>query len=141
MAANTWLVIPDLDIYQTVFDRREINGTVVSQFQDVVKQRRLLMVGWIRPQFLARTTDDRNRSLLQRGLSGFVDMHITTDDHIAAATLSHKLRPMGGPTGPFALLLWAVAERFQASIWSRDRDWHRYRSFGCPVITSASVGP
>lgn len=128
-------VLPDLDVLQGIFSRQAIVPGLVARFADLVAERRLFLLGWLRQNLLARVIDERQGSRLERLLAPFPDLPVLPSDHIVAAHRAHRMRREGAPATPLPLLQWTIAERIAGVIWSHDRQWLRLARHGCPVVT------
>ncbi len=126
-------VIPDLDVWVRAFGRRDPDPRVVHAFRELVRAKRVLTLGWIRQDLLASLDDERQATRLSWVLSGYPEVILRTDDHLAAAGQVRRMRGVGLRLPGRAALLWAVAGRIGASIWSLDRRWEPFVRRGAPV--------
>lgn len=129
-------LLPDVDVWLGAFSRTRPDPLIVHGFGHLVRQRRIVLVGWVRQTLLASAADERQAGRLGWVLSAWPDLPLLPADHEAAARrlrtqVGHPLRP-----SPWQALLWALCDRLNACIWSRDRSWSRLREQGCPVIHS-----
>ena len=67
-------------------------------------------------------------------LSGYPEVVLRPDDHLAAAELVRRLRRSGQRLPGRGALLWAVAGRIGAAVWSLDRRWQALARRGAPVV-------
>lgn len=126
-------LIPDLDVWVRAFGRLDPDPGAVHAFREMVRARRVLILGWIRQDLLARLDDERQATRLAWILSGYPEVVLRPDDHLAAAALVRRQRRAGQALPGRAALLWAVAERIGARIWSLDRRWQELARRGAPV--------
>lgn len=127
------LVLPELDILLAAFDRRRPDPGVVQTVTGLIGARLLLLVGWVRQGLLVRTADERQFLRLERALAAFPDLTITTTDHVAAAKLAIALRQHGSDIQPAQALLWVMAERAGAQIYTRQQRWRELARLGAPL--------
>lgn len=133
-------ILPDQDVWIRAFGRLDPDPRVVHAFREFVRVRRVLTVGWIRQGLLARLDDERQATRLGWILSGYPEVVLCPDDHLHAAELMRRLRRVAVTlTGP-AALLWTVAERTGARIWSLDRRWQTLTRHGAPVEAAVTTG-
>jgi hypothetical protein len=132
-AATLELVLPDIDIWLKAFSRQGPDPMVVHAFRRQVQERRVLLVGMVRQALLARSRDARQFARLDEVLSGFPDLPVQARDHRRAAMLIQRLRSQQLALSPWQALLWAVAERLPAHIWSQERHWQTLAERGCPL--------
>ncbi len=127
-------VIPDLDVWVRAFGRLDPDPAAVHAFRELVRARRVLTLGWIRQDLLARLDDERQATRLSWILSGYPEVVLRPEDHLTAAELVRRLRRSGQALPGRAALLWAVASRIGATVWSLDRRWQPFVRRGAPVI-------
>ena len=127
-------VIPDLDVWVRAFGRLDPDPGAVHAFRELVRARRVLTLGWIRQDLLARLDDERQATRLAWILSGYPEVVLRPDDHLVAAELVRRLRRSGQRLTGRAALLWAVAGRIGAAVWSLDRRWQALARRGAPVV-------
>jgi predicted nucleic acid-binding protein len=126
-------VIPDLDAWSRAFGRLDPEPRAVHAFRELARERRILTLGWIRQELLARLDDERQATRLAWILSGYPEIVLRPDDHLAAAELIRRLRRSGVRLPSRAALLWSAAQRVGAGIWSLDRRWHELSRHGAPL--------
>ena len=127
-------VIPDGDVWVRAFGRLDPDPRVVHAFRELARARRVLTLGWIRQDLLARLDDERQATRLAWILSGYPEVVLRPADHAAAAGLVRRLRQEGLILSGRAAVLWTVASRIGASVWSLDRRWQPFIRKGAPVV-------
>lgn len=132
-------VIPDLDAWVRAFGRLDPDPRAVHAFRTYARARRVLTLGWIRQELLARLDDERQATRLGWILSGYPEVVLRPEDHQRAAELSRRLRRAGQRLPARAALLWSVGERIGARIWSLDRRWDALARRGAPVEVVAAA--
>lgn len=133
-AGTLELLLPDVDIWLKAFSRQGPDPLVVHAFRRHVQERSILLVGLVRQALLARSRDARQLARLDEVLSGFPDLPVQARDHRRAAVLIQRLRAQQVALSPWQALLWAVAERLPARIWSQERHWQILAERGCPLV-------
>lgn len=128
------LLLPDVDIWLRAYSRQDPDPLVVHAFSRQVHARSVLLVGLVRQALLARTRDARQFTRCVEALAGFPDLPVQPRDHLQAAALVQRLRAVQLAISPWQALLWAIAERVGAAIWSQERHWQALRSQGCPLL-------
>lgn len=134
-------IIPDRDAWMRVFGRLDPDPRAVHAFRELVRARRVLTLGWIRQDLLARLDDERQAARMAVILSGYPEVVLVADDHPRAAELTRRWRRDGQVLPGRAALLWAVAVRIGAGIWSLDRRWQDWGRHGAPVVDAALTSP
>lgn len=127
-------VIPDLDAWARAFGRLDPDPRVVHAFRELVRARRVLCLGWISQELLARLDDERQATRLAWILSGYPEVVLRPEDHLAAAERTRRLRRSGVELPARAALLWSVAQRVGALVWSLDRRWEPLARRGAPMM-------
>lgn len=133
-------VIPDLDAWARAFGRLDPDPRVVHAFRELVRARRVLTLGWIRQDLLARLDDERQATRLAWILSGYPEVVLRPEDHLAAAERIRRLRRSGVELPSRAALLWTVAQRIGAAVWSLDHRWQALARRGAPVVELPEPG-
>jgi hypothetical protein len=126
-------VLPDVDIWQRALSRTDPDPLVVHRFGGYVRNRQLFLLGWVRQTLLARVRDERQFTRLAWVLSSWPDLPTLPRDHEQAAIRMRALRERGVLLTPWQALLWAIAERLDGQVWSRERSWQNLAVHGCPI--------
>lgn len=124
------LVLAEADVLERAFTRREPDLLIIHQVTGLIRERRLMIPGWVRHALLRRTRDARNLARLAHVLAGFPTPRLHDDDHAAAALLEMRLREQGQAIQPHQALTWVVARRLALPVWSRDRIWSAFVAQG-----------
>jgi hypothetical protein len=134
------LILPDADVWMRAFSRRAPDPLVVHRFGILVRARRVVLMGSVRQVVLAQAGDERQFGRLAWILSGWPDLPLKVADHERGAAVMRQLGPMGVTIGPSQAVMWAVAERLGALVWSNARSWQALVPHGCPWWRSAGTG-
>ncbi len=126
-------VLPETDIWFRAFSRKDPDPLTVHAMGQLIRERRVVLVGWIRQALLTRARDERQLTRLRWALSGFPEVVVRPVDHELAASLTRRLRDHGQLLAPWPALLWAISDRLGGEIWSRDRVWLGLADQGCPL--------
>ena len=128
------IVLAEADVLLRGFGRSDPDPAVVQGLTQLIQQRRLFMIGWVRQGLLTRCSDDRAFRRLAWVLSAFPDIPITSADHMQAAVQSRWIRERGGSIQPAQSLLWAMSQRIGAEIYTRERRWLALEHLGAPIF-------
>ena len=128
------IVLPEVDVWLRAFSRQQPDFAVVNRIEALINERRIFLIGWVRQGLLARTADNRQFRRLVQSLAGFPDIGIHSQDHIAAAELSFRLRDRGVSIMPAQALMWVMANRVDGLIWSAERRWQTLEPYGLPLF-------
>lgn len=138
MAANAerlvdW-VIPDLDILLRIFSRRHPDLTLIQNFKTMVRERRVIILGWVKQALYERCQQQSQMHRLASYLRYYPDVSVTDADYERLAERRFQLREQGVTASSRQLLLWVIADRVQARIWSLDKHWLSLQGFKCPLL-------
>ena len=131
------IVLPELDVMIRGLSRTSPDPAVVSHLDQLIQDRRLFLVGWVRQGLLSRARDDRQFQRLVAALSPFPDLPITPPDHVAASALGRDLATHAISIQPAQALLWVMAKRSGAQVWSLQYRWRSLQRFGAPLHREA----
>lgn len=130
-------IIPDLDIWIGALSRQQPDPLVVHAMGELLGQRRLHLLGWLRQGLLARAADERAFTRLAQILTAFPLLPVLAEDHLEAARRTRALRAQGLHLSAWQALVWTVAERIGGTVWSQSRAWRALRRYGCPLHAAA----
>lgn len=128
------IVLPEIDVLLGAWSRTEPAPRLVTIADRLIVERRLYMIGWVRQGLLDRARDERQFHRLVGALAPFPDVPILPADHVRAAALTRALRERDAAARPAQALLWAMAERCGALIWSQQDRWRRLEPHGAPLF-------
>ena len=131
---SSQVVIPELDVMLKAFSRQEPEPAIVTRLTQLIDDRLIYFVGWVRQGLLTRARDERQFQRLLSALAPFPDIPIEPRDHTAAAQLTHRLRDRGETIMPAQALLWVMAERLHALVWSTEKRWRKLSVHGAPLF-------
>ena len=134
-------IIPDLDAWVRAFGRLDPEPRAVHTFRELARARRILTLGWICQELLASLDEERQAVRLAAILAGYPEVVLRPEDHFRAAGLTRTWRRSGQVLPTRAALLWVVAERIGAGIWSLDRRWQEWARRGAPVAEAGLTSP
>ena len=135
---TTW-ILPDLDILLRIFSRRHPDLALIHGFKLMAKERRLVIVGWVKQALYERCQQQGQMHRLAGYLRYFPDLQATDSDYERLADRRFQLREQGVTASSRQLFLWVMAERIQAQIWSLDKNWLSLQAFKCPLIHEVSA--
>jgi predicted nucleic acid-binding protein len=99
---------------------------LVAGWADLIKERRVLLIGPIRQEILSGVPEDRTFERLREHLRAFEDEPLTLHDYEEAARCHNVCRRAGVAGSGVDFLLCAVALRRDAEIFTSDLDFTRY---------------
>lgn len=134
------LVIPEADVWMRAYSRSAPDPLVVHRFALLTRARRVVLLGSVRQALLSQVQDERHFGRLAWILSGWPDLPLRTSDHERGAGFMRQLGQMGVAIQPAQAVMWSVAERLGALVWSGNRTWQALVQHGCPWLTGSSEG-
>jgi len=99
---------------------------LVAAWADLIRERRLLILGPIRQEILSGVRDDSTFERLRQHLRAFDDEPLTSHDYEEAARCHNVCRRAGVAGSGVDFLLCAVALTRGAAIFTTDADFTRY---------------
>lgn len=128
------IVLPEVDVLLRAFSRQDPEPAVVTRSSELIAERRMFLVGWVRQGLLTRCRDERQFQRLLAAMAPFPDLPIQPADHVAAAALTRELEDRTIAIQPAQALMWAMAERVGGSIWSLQVRWRKLERYGAPLF-------
>lgn len=122
-------VLIDTPIWSLAFRRRENNTSdqlLVHELTELIRETRAIMLGPIRQEILSGISRIAQFEKVKKNLVAFDDQEIQTADFERAAQMFNICRKKGIQGSHTDFLLCAVAERYQASIFTTDGDFEHY---------------
>jgi predicted nucleic acid-binding protein len=119
-------VLVDTCIWSKVLRRKSPDRNLSAILEDLIADGRVVLIGPIRQELLSGVPDPTQFRKLQRALSAFADIPLTTAHFVKAAEYSNQCRKKGlqGSTTDFLICAVAAIERLQ--ILTTDADFLRY---------------
>ena len=136
LPADSFWVLPDIDILLRSFDRRHPNLSLIERFRALTHERRLLLMGWVRQAFYERCQQMTQMKRLAQSLRYYPELKIEDNDYVSIAERRYALRSQGASASTRQLLLWSAAERVRGYVWSLDQQWNALGKLGCPVVNT-----
>ena len=102
------------------------HATIVAAWAELIRQKRVVLVGCIRQELLSGLRDPLAFERLRDGLRAFDDESLTCDDYEEAARCFNRCRQAGIAGANVDFLLCAVALRRHVEIFTTDADFQHY---------------
>ena len=97
-----------------------------KQFESLIKDQRVLIIGPIRQEILSGYSDVKKFDRLREKLSYFENTMIQDADYESAAEMCNQCRNKGIYGSHIDFLICAVAQRVDVPIFTTDKDFFRY---------------
>jgi predicted nucleic acid-binding protein len=127
-------VLIDTTIWSLALRRRRerLNGEqrqLVAEWDELVAEGRARLLGMVRQETLSGIAVESEFRRLRTVLRAFVDVPVVALDHELAAEGFNRCRANGIQGTPVDLLICAVAQRLNLSIFTTDADFWGYARF------------
>ena len=119
-------VLVDTSIWSLALRRPSPSGNKVADLRDLVDEGRAVLMGVIRQEVLSGVRSNAQFELLREKLEPFVDLNVSTKDHVRAAGFFNQCRREGIQGSNTDFLICAAAVRHQIPIFTTDRDFDRF---------------
>ena len=117
-------VLVDTSVWSEALRRaKKVNSTVVQEFRSLILEHRVDIIGPIRQEILSGLREDAQFIRLEKHLSAFPDLSLTTDDYVMAARFFNTCRTKGVQGSNTDFLICAAAVRRELAIFTTDRDF------------------
>ena len=119
-------VLIDTCVWSKVLRRKSPDKNLAAVLEDLIADARVALIGPIRQELLSGIPDPAQFRRLQKALSAFEDISLTTEHVVKAAQFSNHCRKKGlqGSTTDFLICAVAAIEHLQ--ILTTDSDFLRY---------------
>jgi predicted nucleic acid-binding protein len=119
-------VLVDTSVWSIALRRPIPSSAEVKGLRDLIDQGRAVLLGAIRQEILSGVRSEKQFELLRDHLAAFVDLEVSSDDHIRAAGFFNRCRREGVEGSNTDFLICAAAHRHQVPIFTTDRDFSRF---------------
>ncbi len=103
-------------------------GVEVIEFQELIKEVRVQIIGPIRQEILSGIKQKQQFSKLKKILSAFPDLPISTEDYELAAEYFNTLRSKGIQGSNTDFLICAISTRHNMPILTTDNDFSNFQA-------------
>jgi len=117
-------VLVDTSVWSEALRRaKKVNSTVVQEFRSLILEHRVDIISPIRQEILSGLRDDAQFKRLEKHLSPFPDLSLTTEDYVMAAQFFNTCRTKGVQGSNTDFLICAAAVRRELAIFATDKDF------------------
>ncbi len=121
-------VLVDTSVWSLALRRKTPpDNPSVHELYELVKERRVQIIGPIRQEILSGLREEAQFKALQRHLSSFFDLELTTADYERAARFFNINRRQGVQGSNTDFLICAVAKRYAMPILTTDDDFKLFQ--------------
>lgn len=125
------MILVDTPVWLLALRRRtgDVSGSdrkFTQALSDLVRQKRIQMVGSIRQELLSGIREESQFRLIRDYLRDFPEVSLDSGDYEEAARISNQCRRSGISSSPVDMLACAVALRHRWEIFTTDRDFIHY---------------
>jgi len=124
-------VLVDTAVWSLAFRRKpkdlnERERLVVEELAELITDGRAQIIGMVRQEALSGIKTHTQFETLRKILAAFPDEPVSTADHEAAAEASSHCQSKGIAFSAVDMLICAVAQRREMSIFTTDPDFEKY---------------
>jgi predicted nucleic acid-binding protein len=119
-------VLVDTSVWSLALRRGGPSSAEVSALRELVEEGRAVLLGAIRQEILSGVRSEKQFELLRDHLAAFLDLEVTSEDHVRAASFCNRCRRKGVQGSNTDFLICAAAHRHQVNIFTTDRDFSRF---------------
>lgn len=120
-------VIVDTSVWSLALRRSVPQEEVRRQLAGLIDDQRVILLGPIRQELLSGYSEKEKFELLREKLSYFENEPVQDEDYIRAAEFHNTCRLNGIQGSHTDFLICACAVRLEASIYTKDNDFERFR--------------
>jgi len=113
--------------------KQPISNIEVVEFQELIKEVRVQLIGPIRQEILSGVKGQQQFSKLKKILLAFPDLPLASEDFELAAEYFNILRSKGIQGSNTDFLICAVSTRNNMPIFSTDNDFNHYKKH-IPIV-------
>ena len=122
-------VLVDTCVWSLVLRRTRVKKVdpYVCEFQELVKELRVQMIGPIRQEVLSGIRTNAQFSKLRDHLRAFPDLELTPSDYERAAEMLNRARSQGIQGSNTDFLICAISARHKFPVFTTDKDFPRFQ--------------
>lgn len=109
--------------------RKAVDNTLVSRFVELINETRVRIIGPIRQELLSGIKEELQFQKLKSHLDPFEDLPIVSKNYERAAEMHNQCRRKGVNGGHVDFLICSVAEYYQLTIFTNDKDFGYYAKY------------
>lgn len=107
--------------------RRSGDPRIRQELESLIQDKRAFMIGSIRQEVLSGIKEEAQYILLRDMFRAFKDLELLREDYELAAEFFNTCRRSGIQGSHTDFLICAAASRYQASIYTLDKDFFNYQ--------------
>lgn len=119
-------VLVDTSVWSIALRRENPSRVEVSALRQLVDEGRAVLLGAIRQEILSGVRSENQFERLRNDLEAFVDLEVSTEDYVRAASYFNHCRRKGIQGSNTDFLICAASHRHEVPIFTTDRDFSRF---------------
>jgi len=120
-------VLVDTSVWSIALRRgKKSKSKIADELQSLIADYRVQIIGPIRQEILSGIRERNQFEKLEKHLSAFPDLEITTDDYVTAADYFNVCRSRGIQGSNTDFLICAMAARNHLAIFTTDKDFGKF---------------
>ena len=133
-------VLVDTSVWSMALRRPSPSSAEVAALRELIDEGRAALLGAIRQEILSGVRSESQFERLRDDLAAFVDLEVSSEDHVRAASFFNRCRRKGVQGSNTDFLICAAAHRHQVPIFTTDRDFSRFaRTLPIALFTGQQV--
>ena len=123
------IVLVDTPVWSFAYRRARRSAReqqTVDEWSELVRREHVALIGPVRQEVLSGITRTKQFESVRGDLRGFEDLLLETSDYERAAEFHNLCRRKGVQGSPTDFLICAVSLRFNAPVFTTDRDFKLY---------------
>lgn len=127
-------VLVDTSVWSEALRRsKKVESDITREFRNLIAEHRVDIIGPIRQELLSGLRETVQFERLEKLLSPFQDLSLTTEDYVTAAKFFNICRSQGVQGSNTDFLICAVAVGRQLAVYTTDQDFALFAKF-LPVL-------
>jgi len=122
-------ILVDTPVWSLVYRRKRATTseqTIVNELRSCIEKDHAVMIGPVRQEVLSGMTDLNHMELLRTTLRAYEDLPLVVNDFERAAVMYSQCRAAGVQGSHTDFLICAASRRYDAPIFTTDRDFTHY---------------
>jgi predicted nucleic acid-binding protein len=119
-------VLVDTSVWSLALRRDGPPPAEAAALRELIDDGRAVLLGAIRQEILSGVRSEKQFASLRDHLAPFVDLDVSSDDHVRAASFFNRCRRKGIQGSNTDFLICAAAHRHEVPIFTTDLDFPRF---------------
>ncbi len=123
-------ILVDTSVWSLALRRKTVpNNRFVYELNELIKERRVQMIGPIRQEILSGIREEAQFQALKQHLRAFLDLELVPEDYERAAEMFNINRRQGIQGSNTDFLICAISERYEMPLLTTDEDFKLFQKY------------